>query len=270
MTEKRRTNRTKKTDTPKNAGAAKSTSKKAPAAKRTSKSTGSGTRKRSATGKAASNTSRSKAAKKKPAAAKSKAAATPKEAPAPTKEAPPVEIQNEKAPMPEPVGQPPQTAAESVEHEAKLMQMVTFLLAQDEYGFHIENVQEIIRLRHVHITAIPNSPEFIEGVINLRGRLVPAVDLRKRFDRTAEGGGRAERVVIVNVSGRTVGLVVDAVVEVAKVGTIEVEQLPDLAAGIGTEFVEGVCRTERGLVVILDLEQMFSEEETGLIQGLAR
>lgn len=160
--------------------------------------------------------------------------------------------------------------AEAVEGETELMQLVTFLLADDEYGFHIENVQEIIRLRHVHITAIPNAPEFIEGVINLRGRLVPAVDLRKRFTRTTAAGGRAERVVIVNVAGKTVGLVVDSVVEVAKVGTIEVEQLPDLASGIGTEFVEGVCRTGRGLVVVLDLQLMFSEEESGLIQGLAK
>jgi purine-binding chemotaxis protein CheW len=153
--------------------------------------------------------------------------------------------------------------------EGETMQLVTFLLSEDEYGFHIEHVQEIIRLRHVHITAIPNAPTFVEGVVNLRGRLVPAVDLRKRFDRPSDTTGRAARIVVVNVSGRTVGLVVDAVLEVAKVGTLEVEQLPDLAAGVGSEFVEGVCRIDRGLVVVLDLERMFSEEETGVIENLA-
>lgn len=153
--------------------------------------------------------------------------------------------------------------------DVETMQLVTFLLGEDEYGFHIEHVQEIIRLRHVHITAIPNAPAFVEGVINLRGRLLPAVDLRKRFDRPTDMTGRAARIVIVNVSDRTVGLVVDAVLEVAKVGTLEVEQLPDLAAGVGSEFVEGVCRIDRGLVVVLDLNRMFSEEETGLMEDLA-
>ncbi|MDZ4181011.1 MAG: chemotaxis protein CheW [Coriobacteriia bacterium] len=160
-------------------------------------------------------------------------------------------------------------AAAMTHFEAETMQLVTFLLGEDEYGFHIEHVQEIIRLRHVHITAIPNAPTFVEGVINLRGRLVPAVDLRKRFGRPTEMTGRAARIVVVNVLGRTVGLVVDAVLEVAKVGTLEVEQLPELAAGVGSEFVEGVCRIDRGLVVVLDLERMFSEEETGAITDIA-
>ncbi len=150
-----------------------------------------------------------------------------------------------------------------------VMQLVTFLLGDDEYGFHIDRVQEIIQFDSVHITAIPNAPAMIEGVINLRGRLVPTVDLRKRFDRPSDDNGRATRIVVVNVASRTIGLVVDAVLEVAKVGTLDIEPLPELATGIDSEFVEGVCRTPRGLVVLLDLERMFSEQETAAIEELA-
>jgi purine-binding chemotaxis protein CheW len=148
------------------------------------------------------------------------------------------------------------------------MQLVTFMLGDDEFGFHIEQVQEIIRLRLVHITAIPNSPEFVEGVVNLRGRLIPAVDLRKRFDLPSENRP-GSRIVVVAVDGRTLGLVVDSVVEVARVGVLEMEKLPELASGVGAEFVEGVCRVTRGLVVVLDLERMFSDEEADAMEDLA-
>jgi purine-binding chemotaxis protein CheW len=159
--------------------------------------------------------------------------------------------------------------AEAEGATGRTMQLVTFLLGDDEFGFHIDRVQEIIRYRTVRVTQIPNAPEMIEGVINLRGRLIPTVDLRKRFDRPAETTSRATRVVVVNVAGRTVGLIVDAVLEVAKVGTHTLEPLPEMASGVDSEFVEGVCRVDRGLVVVLDLERMFSEKETGAIQDLA-
>ncbi|MBS3957253.1 MAG: purine-binding chemotaxis protein CheW [Clostridiales bacterium] len=153
--------------------------------------------------------------------------------------------------------------------DADTLQLVTLLLAKDEFGFHIGKVQEIIRYSAMKITAIPNAPRFVEGVINLRGRLVPVVDLRKRFGFTAEALGKTARIIIVHVGARTIGLVVDAVVEVVRVSSLEVERLPDLAAGVGTEFVEGVCRVERGMVVVLDLEMMFSQEETDAMGSLA-
>lgn len=153
--------------------------------------------------------------------------------------------------------------------EQDTFQLVTFLLAGDEFGFHIEKVQEIIRYSAMRITAIPNSPPFVEGVVNLRGRLVPVVDLRKRFGFREDELDQTSRIMIVAVGGRTIGLIVDAVVEVVRVATLEVEKLPDLAAGVGTEFVEGVCRVSRGMVVVLDLDAMFSAEETDAMGSLA-
>lgn len=153
--------------------------------------------------------------------------------------------------------------------EMDTFQLVTFLLAGDEFGFRIETVQEIIRYSAMRITAIPNSPPFVEGVINLRGRLVPVVDLRTRFGFKAEQIQNTGRIMIVNVGSRTIGLIVDAVVEVVRVSSLEVEKLPDLAAGVGTEFVQGVCRVSRGMIVVLDLDAMFSEEETDAMGSLA-
>ncbi len=162
-----------------------------------------------------------------------------------------------------------EVAREEELSEGETFQLVTLLLAGDEFGFHIDKVQEIIRYSAMRITAIPNSPPFVEGVINLRGRLVPVVDLRRRFGFDEEDLDQTSRIMIVAVGGRTLGLIVDAVVEVVRVASIEVEKLPDLAAGVGTEFVEGVCRVSRGMVVVLDLDAMFSAEETDAMGSLS-
>lgn len=154
--------------------------------------------------------------------------------------------------------------------DADTFQLVTLLLAGDEFGFHIDKVQEIIRYSATRVTAIPNAPRFVDGVINLRGRLVPVVDVRKRFGFASEAPGKSGRIMIVSVGPRTIGLIVDAVLEVVRVSSLEVERLPELAAGVGTEFVEGVCRVERGMIVVLDLDTMFSQEETDAMGSLAR
>ena len=166
-------------------------------------------------------------------------------------------------------GESPPAAREEQAYEADTFQLVTYLLAGDEFGFRIDRVQEIIRYSAMRITAIPNSPPFVEGVINLRGRLVPVVDLRKRFGFAAQAVDSTGRIMIVTVGSRTIGLIVDAVVEVVRVSSLEVEKLPDLATGVGTEFVQGVCRVSRGMIVVLDLDAMFSEEETDAMGSLA-
>ena len=162
-----------------------------------------------------------------------------------------------------------EVAREEELSEEDTFQLVTFQLAGDEFGFRIDTVQEIIRYSAMRITAIPNSPPFVEGVVNLRGRLVPVVDLRKRFGFREDELDQTSRIMIVVVDGRTIGLIVDAVLEVVRVATLEVEKLPDLAAGVGTEFVQGVCRVSRGMVVVLDLDAMFSAEETDAMGSLA-
>lgn len=140
-------------------------------------------------------------------------------------------------------------------------QLVTFMLAGEEYGLPITDVQEIIRMRNLRVTAIPNAPAFVEGVINLRGRMVPVVDLRTRFGLGAEDRGRTNRIVVLSLPSRTVGVVVDAVVEVVRVPVSAIEQLPDLVAGVDAGFIQGVTRVGERMVIALETERMFSEDE---------
>jgi len=149
------------------------------------------------------------------------------------------------------------------------IQLVTFLLADEEYAFRIVDVQEIIRMRNLRITAIPNAPRFVEGVINLRGRMIPVVDLRSRFGMTADERGRTNRVVVLNVSDRTVGAVVDAVVEVIRVTEASIECLPDLVASIDGGFIQGIARVDERMVIALDIHAMFNTDETESIDKLA-
>lgn len=153
--------------------------------------------------------------------------------------------------------------------DREIVQLVTFMLAEEEYGFQIEQVQEIIRMRNVKITTIPNAPGFVEGVINLRGRMIPVVDLRMRFGMPSEERGRANRIVVINVEERTVGCVVDEVVEVIRVPRDTVEELPDLAVSIESDFIEGVARVEDRMVIVLDIKRMFSNDEQQSMESLA-
>jgi purine-binding chemotaxis protein CheW len=149
-----------------------------------------------------------------------------------------------------------------------LMQLVTLILGEEEYGLPIASVQEIIRMRNVKITAIPNAPGFIEGVINLRGRMIPVVDLRTKFGMEQQERGRSNRIVVTNIDERTIGLVVDAVVEVVRVARDELEVLPDLVTGVGADYIKGVTRIDERMIIVLDIDSMFSSTETDSIDEI--
>jgi purine-binding chemotaxis protein CheW len=148
------------------------------------------------------------------------------------------------------------------------MQLVTLNLGEEEYGLPIGSVQEIIRMRNVKITAIPNAPGFIEGVINLRGRMIPVVDLRTKFGMEQQERGRSNRIVVTNIDERIIGLVVDAVVEVVRVARDELEVLPDLVTGVGADYIKGVTRIDERMIIVLDIDRMFSTTETESIDEI--
>ncbi len=143
----------------------------------------------------------------------------------------------------------------------EMLQLVTLTLGDEEYGMPIMGVQEILRTRNVKVTQIPSTPEFVDGVMNLRGRVIPVVDLRTRFHMPKSERERSSRIVVADVDGRTVGLVVDAVIEVARVSAAEIEPLPEVVASLESRFVRGVVRTADRLVIVLDLTGLFSGEE---------
>lgn len=150
----------------------------------------------------------------------------------------------------------------------QLLQLVSFLIENEEFGVDILNVQEIIR--PVDITRVPNAPAFVEGVINLRGRIVPVVDLRKRFNMSQRERDKNSRIIVVELDDKIVGFMVDAVREVLRVDTNVIEPPPELAIGIDAGYITGVAKLEDRLLILLDLERILSEEEKHHLQPLQK
>jgi purine-binding chemotaxis protein CheW len=141
-------------------------------------------------------------------------------------------------------------------------QFLTFVLGGEEYGVTILQVQGIQGWDRV--TPIPNTPEYILGVINLRGAIVPIVDLRRRFGMPAAEFGPTTVVIVVRVAQenrneRTLGLVVDAVSEVCNVNAADRKPAPDFGSHIKTDFVKGLATVDKRMVILLDIDRLVSE-----------
>jgi len=162
----------------------------------------------------------------------------------------------------------PTPAATSAAGTPDLLQLVSFVIEGEEFGIDILKVQEIIR--PVPITRVPNAPAFVEGVINLRGRIVPVIDARKRFGLSARAMDEDSRIVVVELSGRTVGFVMDAVREVIRVERSVIEPPPELAIGIDADYLSGVAKLDDRLLILLDVERVLADDEReALPQGAA-
>ena len=150
----------------------------------------------------------------------------------------------------------------AIEPSSDAEQFLTFVLGGEEYGVTILQVQGIQGWDRV--TPIPNTPDFILGVINLRGAIVPIVDLRRRFGMAAAEFGPTTVVIVVRVAQegrneRTLGLVVDAVSEVCNVSAQERKPAPDFGSHIKTDFVKGLATVENRMVILLDIDRLVSE-----------
>jgi len=152
-------------------------------------------------------------------------------------------------------------------HSDELLQLVSFVIENEEFGIDILNVQEIIR--PVAITRVPNAPIFVEGVINLRGRIIPVIDLRKRFGLAPREQDKDTRIVVVELEGKLMGFIMDAVREVIRVDRKVIEPPPDLAIGIDTHYISGVAKLEDRLLILLELEQVLSGEEQEAVDNVA-
>lgn len=139
------------------------------------------------------------------------------------------------------------------------VQLACFRLGSAIYALEIMRIKEIIRPQK--LTPIPKAPPFIEGVINLRGVVIPIVDLRKRFDLPTAVVDRKTRVIICALSGKIVGLVVDEVAEVRRYTRQDIQPSPQFLQGQGAEFFHGICRRDEDLVMILNLEKLLSTSE---------
>ncbi len=148
------------------------------------------------------------------------------------------------------------------------LQIVVCSLGAERYGLDIAAVYEIIRAQT--ITAVPKAPPFVEGVINLRGRIVPVVDLAGRFGLAPASVTSATRIVVAEAAGTRVGLVVDAVSEVLMVPGSAIEPTPEVAAGTDASYLRGIAKLGERLVILLDLDGLFGEgEQAGLATAAA-
>ncbi|WP_291321327.1 chemotaxis protein CheW [Desulfonatronospira sp.] len=143
--------------------------------------------------------------------------------------------------------------------DADLLQMVTFNIGGEEFGVEILTVQEIIRM--MQITKVPKAPDFVEGVINLRGKVIPVIDLRKRFGLEPKGHDKNTRIVVVEINKMIVGFIVDSVSEVLRIPADTVEPPPPVVAGLDSEYISGVGKLEDRLLILLDLDRLLSREE---------
>ncbi len=141
----------------------------------------------------------------------------------------------------------------------ELLQLVSFNIGQEEFGLGIQSIQEINRM--VDITRVPNSPEFVSGVINLRGKVIPIINLRKRFGFPPKESDRNTRIIVVELGTMVVGFVVDAVSEVLRIPKNITEPPPPIVAGIGSEYITAVAKLENRLLILLDLERILLEKE---------
>ncbi|MCC5467488.1 chemotaxis protein CheW [Pelosinus baikalensis] len=145
------------------------------------------------------------------------------------------------------------------------LQLVTFKLASEEYGLPITKVQEINRL--LPITKLPQTPSFMEGIINLRGRIIPVIDLRKRFQLPVTEHNDDTRIIVVEINGQTVGVTVDAVTEVVRLSAADVED-PPASIAVDSRYINGVGKIDDRLIILLDSNQVLTAQEEIAVKQL--
>ncbi len=152
--------------------------------------------------------------------------------------------------------------AEATENET---QVVTFQLAREEYAIDILQVQEIVMM--TRITRMPKAPHFIEGIVNLRGQMIPIIDMRKRFSLAEAEHDSDTRIIIVDI-GETVGMVVDGVRDVIRLPDSAISPPPPMIQGISAEYLKGIGQFDDRLLIMLDLEKVLTAEEQEVLQKL--
>jgi len=146
-------------------------------------------------------------------------------------------------------------------------QLVIFQLAEEHYGVGIAAVDSIIKLQP--ITAVPRAPDFVEGVTNLRGKVLPVIDLRKRFELPMADATRETRIVVTDLDHSAVGMLVDAVSEVLHVSEDAIEPPSPIMTTVDSSFITGIAKVDERLIILLDLEQVLSPKEKAELQAVA-
>ena len=138
--------------------------------------------------------------------------------------------------------------------------LITFILGQEKYGLDILKVRELISFPE-GLTRIPRMPDFIVGMFNLRGLVIPVMDLRKKFNMSDEERHEFSVIIIVDVENKYIGLTVDAVSDVIFVKEDEMQDTSELAVNVDTKFIKGVAKTKDEMIILLDIDYLLSKEE---------
>ena len=147
----------------------------------------------------------------------------------------------------------------------EIIQLVSFNCGSEEFGIDILKVQEINK--SLKITKVPNAPSFIEGVINLRGKVIPVVCLRRKLGLEDKEADKDTRIIVVEISERTIGFIVDSVNEVLRIPKVITETPPDLVLGIDSKYITSIAKLEDRLLILLDIDKVLSTEEYDGLSG---
>ncbi len=157
------------------------------------------------------------------------------------------------------------------EREDREGKYLTFTLAEEEYGIGILRIKEIIGM--MPITPVPRTPEFVKGVINLRGKVIPVMDLRLRFGMEEIGYTERTCIIVVEISGDTgtvqTGIVVDSVSEVMNMKGADIEDSPSFGTHLNTDYILGMAKMEGGVKILLDIDQVLSSDEIAQLKKTA-
>ena len=145
-----------------------------------------------------------------------------------------------------------------IEEKENLKQIISFKIGDEEYGLEILKVKEVIRIKE--ITRLPKAPDFVRGVINLRGDVIPIIDLRKKFGLPEEMYADNTRVIVVEVEGKLMGIVVDSVSHVIRIDESQIDK-PPLLSGMSREYIMGVVKLDKRLIVLLNIDRILTTEE---------
>lgn len=166
--------------------------------------------------------------------------------------------------------------AEKMDQAVKVMadkegKYLTFSIADEEYGVSILKIKEIIGM--MPITTVPQTPEFIKGVINLRGKVIPVVDLRLKFGMDAIDYTERTCIIVVEIDGSTgtvqIGIVVDSVSEVLSIKGDDIEETPTFGAKLNTDYILGMAKMEGGVKILLDIDRVLSTQEVAVLEKAA-
>lgn len=150
--------------------------------------------------------------------------------------------------------------------EDPVLQWVTFRLDDETYGINVMQVQEV--LRYSEIAPVPGAPDYVLGIINLRGNVVTVIDTRQRFGLTSTDVTDNTRIVIIEADKQVVGIMVDSVAEVVYLRQSEIETAPNVGNEEAAKFIQGVCNKNGELLILVELEKMMSEQEWAELDGL--